>query len=248
MKRVFLVIPAIGLILSNAAFGDTVVLKSGKRIEGTIVEKTDQYVKVDNNGKPLYFENKYIESVIPGEGRQALMQSGYSYLQQGLALANGENLVEAEEMFKKGAEADPADKNCRGARELLTAVEQGRITREYALSLLKGSYYLQKQEYPAAISHLQDALRINPGDIDVCYNLACAYMNINEQELAVKYLSKVLEARVEDAEAYSLRGSIYYIDGNLEKAKGDFLIAAELFKKNGETEKSEQIRQLLEEL
>ena len=248
MKKVYLIIPAMGLLLATAAFGDTIVLKSGKRVEATILEKTDQYVKIDYNGMPLYYENKYIESVITGQDPQAASRDGDTYLRRGLALAAGENLAEAVEMFKTGIEADPGDTNCRGAMEIIVAVEQGRISREYALSLLKGSYYLEKGEFPAAISHFQDVLRVNPGDADVCFNLACAYMNINEQELAVKYLGRVIEIRPDDAEAYSMRGSIYYTGGNFQKAKEDLLIARQLFEKKGETEKSEQIRQLLEDL
>lgn len=51
------------LFLSSSIFAETIVLKSGKTIEGKIVEKTDKYIKVDFEGVPLTYFIEDIESI-----------------------------------------------------------------------------------------------------------------------------------------------------------------------------------------
>jgi hypothetical protein len=70
-KLVYLII--IMFLIINTAFAETVILKSGKRLEGTIVEKTDKYIKIDIGlGMPItYFldeiENIEVSSAPPKE-------------------------------------------------------------------------------------------------------------------------------------------------------------------------------------
>lgn len=53
------------VVLSTAhfCFAEDIILKSGKTIEGKIIEKTDEYVKVDFNGVPLTYFFDDIESI-----------------------------------------------------------------------------------------------------------------------------------------------------------------------------------------
>jgi len=53
MKKIILII--LLLILPSFSFAETLVLKSGQRIEGKIVEKTDDYIKVDFQGIVLTY-------------------------------------------------------------------------------------------------------------------------------------------------------------------------------------------------
>jgi hypothetical protein len=56
MRKLFLVLLlAISLFFPIFAFAETIVLKSGKAVEGKIIEKTDKYVKVDFLGVELTY-------------------------------------------------------------------------------------------------------------------------------------------------------------------------------------------------
>jgi len=48
---------------SGLAFGQTVVLKSGKRVSGRIVEQTDKFIKVEFQGAVLTFYNDEISGI-----------------------------------------------------------------------------------------------------------------------------------------------------------------------------------------
>ena len=66
MKNVALklIFPALLFIIcSDLSFADTLILKSGKVIECNILEKKQEYIKVEYAGSPLYFECKYIQQV-----------------------------------------------------------------------------------------------------------------------------------------------------------------------------------------
>jgi len=253
MAFIRLILSSIILFFPCAASAEIIQLKSGKVIEGKILERTNEHVVIDYNGTSLYYENKYIESIRPEEPQRVDLQdnipveSSDFYLKQGLAKACEEKLDQAEQLFKKGAQVYPADRNFKGALGIFTDLGQGKISREYALSLFKGSYYLERKEFGQAISQLQQALNINPGDADVCYNLAVAYQNIDRSDLALKYLSKVLDADPLDPETYSFMATIYYSEGEYQKAQENFLLARELFKKKGVQDKAAEIDNILEE-
>lgn len=54
----------IGLFLPVLSFAETIILKSGKKIEGKIVERTDEYIKVDSGiGMALTYFFDMIESI-----------------------------------------------------------------------------------------------------------------------------------------------------------------------------------------
>ncbi|MDD5077906.1 MAG: hypothetical protein PHQ84_02775, partial [Candidatus Omnitrophica bacterium] len=44
-------------------FSETIILKSGQRVEGKITEETDKYVKIDFEGVELTFYNDEIFSI-----------------------------------------------------------------------------------------------------------------------------------------------------------------------------------------
>jgi len=52
-----------GLCLSSFVFAETIILKSGERIEGKIIERTDKYIKIDYNGVAVPLSVEEIESV-----------------------------------------------------------------------------------------------------------------------------------------------------------------------------------------
>jgi hypothetical protein len=54
------------LFFQGLCLSDTVLLKSGQKVEGRIVEKTDKYVKLDFFGVDLVYYNDEVASIIQG--------------------------------------------------------------------------------------------------------------------------------------------------------------------------------------
>jgi hypothetical protein len=63
MKRIRLFILIFLVCLPVSTFAETVVLKSGKTVEGKVVEKNDKYVKIDFQGVILTYFNDEIQSI-----------------------------------------------------------------------------------------------------------------------------------------------------------------------------------------
>lgn len=64
MEKKRLLILLLVLCLPVSIFAETVVLKSGKTVEGKIIEKTDKYVKIDFQGVPITYFVDEIEKVV----------------------------------------------------------------------------------------------------------------------------------------------------------------------------------------
>ena len=63
MKQLVILLLAVGLCFSARAFADTITLKSGQKIEGEILEKTDAGIKIEWNGIGVFYSADEVESV-----------------------------------------------------------------------------------------------------------------------------------------------------------------------------------------
>lgn len=222
-----IILPLFIAFSPNIGFTDTVILKSGKTIEGKIVEKTNEYIKIDAAGMPLYCEHKYIREIREGAG-QAGEEAPPDYFKKGLELAKDAEFTKAEAELKSGLRLDPADKNISAALSLIEDVHSGIVPREYAANLFNGYYSLLNEQYRQAAGYFQKALESNVYDADIRYNLASAYYSLKEYPLAIEQLEKALKLRSEDADACSLLASAYYMAGEPSKAKAYSLISQKL--------------------
>jgi len=60
------------LCFSSLVIAEAVILKSGKKLEGKILEKTDKYIKIDFDGIPLTYYFDEIEKI---EGEASVKQT-----------------------------------------------------------------------------------------------------------------------------------------------------------------------------
>ena len=63
IARAFCLILIVQLLLPALVLAETIILKSGKKIEGRIIEKTDEYVKIELSGIPLTYYQEQIDSI-----------------------------------------------------------------------------------------------------------------------------------------------------------------------------------------
>lgn len=87
MKRLsFLITVFLVNLFLSAAFAQTITLKSGKKIQGKILQRTEYYIKVDIAGVPLtyFLDDIYTieaEQVVPPNPQQAVLPPNDAYKQ-----------------------------------------------------------------------------------------------------------------------------------------------------------------------
>ncbi len=226
------------------AGAEIVTLKSGKQVEGDILEQTDSYIKVlSRDGSTLYYENKYVQGI--EKDKPDLSES---HLKKGLELASEGKFKEAREEFAKGLDKDSPEPNIQGAIAILDDLASGKISEPYALYLFKGSNYLMSGKNEEAIASLENALKIKPDDLDVCYNLGVAYYSTGHFEKAVEYLKRIVSVKADDAPSWGLIGNAYYMLGKYDLARENLIRARDLFAKWQDKEAAEEIDELLGEI
>lgn len=222
------------VFIPTLSLADTVVLKSGKIIQGSIVEQTDQYIKIDSLKGPLYFERKFISEI--AQGKEQGLSPTDIILVEVLGSAKEGRLDKTKLLLQKAIEQDPADANIKGALELIEEQEKGVISKDFLVTLFSGSLAMIKQQYLEARDCFLRASVLKPDDPDISFNLALAYYNLKDYAKGIDCLKKYTFDNPLDADAYALLGSFYYDSGENALAKESFLVAKELFHKNGNNE------------
>jgi tetratricopeptide (TPR) repeat protein len=245
------------LFLSVYARAETIYLKSGKIINADILEQNSDYIKIDFQGNPLYYEKKYVARVdnpVQGkeaqkgiEGRSDGVTAGHC-LEKGLESALSGDLVKAREELCGGLSTDDRDNNIPAVLELFDDLDSGKITREHALDLFSGLLSMLHDDYEQAIPCFKRVLEKEPANIDVLYNLGVCYYSLDKFGEAVASLKKIININPDEPDVYGLLGNAYYLSGDMRQAKENFVLARELFRKCSDAESAEGISVLLTQL
>ena len=245
-----------------SAFAEIITLKSGKVLNARITEETPDYIKIDYNSMPVYYERKAIKGIEKNEkpGTEikaankevatdnALDNNSTLCLKKGLEYAFQGKFGESESELRQGFKLDSSDNNISGALGIIDDLKNGKVSRELALNLFKGSYYLMNEDYKRAAIYLGKCHRMKTDDPDICYNLGIAYSRMNNYSASIHYLKKAVEARPEDAEACMVLGCAYYSAGKHKEAKEYLRLAKQLMQKNSARRDIDKIDLLLKEL
>ena len=175
----------IGMIFLSVSFvyAETIILKSGKTIEGKLTEKTDKYIKIDFQGEPLIYSLDEIESIdgkrvaasslkeeTPSNLCNSYFKQGTVFLKQGIY----------EEAIKQLEEAVKCDSAQAGALHNLAVA------------------YACKGDYARAIAEFQKVLQKEDADYIniVYYNLATVYCYAGLLEEASKAAEKIKSTKL----------------------------------------------------
>ncbi|MDD5356047.1 MAG: hypothetical protein PHY56_05895, partial [Candidatus Omnitrophica bacterium] len=116
MIKIAIFIFSIFFLAQTISYAETIVLKSGRTVEGNLIEKTDKYIKIDFQGVPLTYFFDEIESI---DGEKINSTSGSGILSQPLKVTEEKNiksdkgfgaqlwLTDDMEFVKKWNTADP---------------------------------------------------------------------------------------------------------------------------------------------
>ncbi len=238
------------------AQADTIYLKSGKIIESNILEDNAEYIKIDFNGNPLYYQKKYISKIEKtaqvkdntGAGATDTGLSAEAYFQKGLEAAVSGDFVLARQKLKQGFLRNNDDYNILAALNLLDDFDAGKISREYAVDLFNGLLSMLGNNHKQAIVYFKRVLEVKPSNIDVLYNLGVCYYSLDNFQDAISLFNKIIDIKPEDSEVYGLLGNAYYLAGDTQKAKESFVLARELFRKAQDTASANEIEALLSRL
>ncbi|MDD5477818.1 MAG: tetratricopeptide repeat protein [Candidatus Omnitrophica bacterium] len=200
------------LVSSRYARAQVVTLKSGKVIDGEIVERAKDYIKVKYDGQEIYYENKYIKNIEAQNApelaviaqKEKAVQDPMPSFKNAIELASAGNFGQARQEFQKQLN------DINGGLNILDAAEKGSISKEYAIYLFQGSLHMINGEYNSAITSLEKAWEINPKDPDLNYNLGSAYFSLGEYKKSIAYLSAVLKLQPLDTEARELLTRAYH--------------------------------------
>jgi len=277
-KNVIKLVIFFNLFFPAGLFAEGVILKSGKKIEGRIIEKTGEYVKIESNGNILYYELKYIQGI---EEDKPGPNAVNFYLKNSLKYGSQAKFKEAEEELRKGMQIGPSEHNLQEVSKIIDDLRKGLIEEEYALHWFKGSHNLINAQYQPAITEFKEALKLRPHDPDlyyylgVCnysleqyeeaiidlkkiseikpndevyYYLGASYYSLGQYPDTIAYMKKVLEINPDDAEAYSIMGTSQYLSGEPEQAQEALRKAIGLFKNKGDYLKAADIEEFLGKL
>ncbi len=96
----------------------------------------------------------------------------------------------------------------------------------------EGHYTMAIEQFEDALSYAGDAY--TAAELDILYYLAEAQSRVGDSVSAIKSYTEIIDAN-DDANAYMLRGLIYYNIGDYEKTEADLEMAIRMNKKNYRT-------------
>ena len=213
--RLFILALIICLFFPLVTFSETIVLKSGKTVEGKLIEKTDKYIKIDFQGVPLTYYLDEIESV-SGEklSEFALPQKTISdnsekaFIDRAVDYTKIKSYGEAVAEFTKAIEINPNS-------------QIAYTGRGYANS--------QKGSFDQAVLDLTKAIEINPQAWEEHILRGDCYSRLRKAELSISDYTKAIEINPNvNFIVYVKRGTLYSIKGDYLQAVVDLSKAIEI--------------------
>jgi len=194
-KKTVVIYLAISLVFCNIALAEVILLKSGKSIEGKLIEKTDKYVKINFQGVPLTYFFDEVKSI---DGRE-------------LRVSKDENMqvITYEEI---------ANNMERESQQVLK--DRPESAKAYND---RGIAFRMNGNQKDAINYFSKAIDINPDYAEAYSNRGLSYASsqIEDYELALADFNKAIEKNPENGEYYFLRANIYYERREYDKAWDD---------------------------
>jgi tetratricopeptide (TPR) repeat protein len=237
------------LVLSYACVrAETIYLKSGKVVETDILEENADYIKIDFNSNPLYYQKKYISRIERTPSSGIPEHSAEDCFKKGLEEAIGGDFGKAKEEFKRGLVKDSGSYNIAAVLSLIDDFEAGKVSREYTLDLFNGLLKMLHSDYRQATPYFKHVLQTEPGNVDVLYNLGVCYYSLDNFEQAIITLKSIINIRPDDPEVYGLLGNAYYLVGDTQKAKESFFLARDLFLKAQDVSSASEIGAIINKL
>ncbi|MFA5008693.1 MAG: tetratricopeptide repeat protein [Candidatus Omnitrophota bacterium] len=204
--RIKIFISLLVLTFSASVYAETIVLKSGKTIEGIVTDKTDKYIKVDVFGIPVTYYLDTVES-IDGE------KIASTEIKKEMGIKREATSTKEAVKF----EPQPVKKNL--------SLGEVKEAQEY---FQKGINYFREKKYNDAIAEFEKALKVDPNLAEGYYGLGYAYCSKNQCEASLPYFKKAIELSPNYVDAYNGMAYAYNILGKYTDTISYYLKAEKL--------------------
>jgi tetratricopeptide (TPR) repeat protein len=211
MKRIPIkILSWLFLFLPSSIYAETIILKSGKTIEGKIIQKIDDRIKIDAGGMLMGY---YLDEIETINGKRVGVYKSEVNIQeekkdkfasqeasdQGVAYLDRQRYDEAIAEFNKAIEIDPDFADAYYNRGIANS-KKGNLNQ--------------------AISDYTKAIQINPNDSDSYYNRGLVYHKKNDFNQAISDYTKAIQISP-DATAYYNRALDYSLKKEYDYAWDD---------------------------
>ncbi|MBU1112253.1 MAG: hypothetical protein KKH93_00040 [Candidatus Omnitrophica bacterium] len=206
---------------SIAVFAEVIVLKSGKTVEGDIIEKTDKYIKVNIANIPITY---YLSDINSIEGEPLQFSENIK------AILSEKYDLEQADLYAKEA------LNYMMKGDLNTAKEKLNLSLEcfpnhFGALYTFGAIYLTEGKFDKTIEFSNKILETYPDTpelSDVYYNLSTAYLGKNDLNASIKFSKKAISLTSRHAPAHLNLGIAHIKSGNKEEAIKQHKILTEI--------------------
>jgi len=142
------------------------------------------------------------------------------YFNEGVLFMKENQIDKAYDRFIKAMEADPS-----------YAAPMVKIANIYILRYMRTN---DPNDIIVAGNWIENALEIDPKNIEAHETLANLYITINDLPRALEEFNLIIDINPEYSNAYLGRGNVYFFSGDIKKSEEEFLKAIEKDPKNGE--------------
>lgn len=179
-------------------FAEIIVLKSGDKINASVIEKNDNYVKIEIKGAVIVYRTFEIKSI------------------DGKELDPG----------KDAAVKEPSQAGSKSTASSPKILESAIITAEEYLQ--RGIVYYSKEEPGHAIVNFNEAIKINPAYVEAYLYRGLSYAGQGSPDKAIVDYTTAIKLNPKNEEAYFVRGIAYAAGREVDKALADYNKAIEL--------------------
>ena len=211
MRRKILIGLICLFLVSSISYAQTIIsLKSGRKIEGKLVEKTDSYIRIEYEGIPLTYWIEDIESMEEIDNEIDLKE-GYNKARKYGAQGGFEKAKkEFERILQNTSIEEQLHNDALGWLEVLGDVEDNRIDKFAAICLFHGTIYLSQGKYDKAIREYKNAIEVNPNYAESHAYLGVVYRNKKMWDEAISEFMKVLDIDPDYAQIYEILVGVCY--------------------------------------
>ncbi|MFA6281264.1 MAG: hypothetical protein WCY05_02020 [Candidatus Omnitrophota bacterium] len=168
-KKIGFILSLMFLFISSSVFAETIVLKSGKTVEGKILEQTDKYIKVDIEGISITYYLDEIQSIGAKPGSMVKQP----FLGQKITPSNIHN---NEGNFKPGSEPT-------GFRDMKWGVPLSAFPGMKVNSSMPGSSAIKKAFPGADLSEMKLPNGATPPPTYIKENESLQFEGVNVDEI-----------------------------------------------------------------
>ncbi|MDD5565681.1 MAG: tetratricopeptide repeat protein [Candidatus Omnitrophica bacterium] len=226
--------------VKNPVLAETILFKTGKFINGTIVEKTDAYIKVDIYGVKLTYYLDEIKTIF--EKRADLV-----YL-DALKDAIGLKFQDARKKLSATADLVVLRDLSLAAIKAVDDAENNLISQESAVYFLKGLLYCWENKVDEGIGNFLNAIAAEP-EYELFYvYLGATYIGAGKFQDAIDTLQKALAINTDSPEANHFLGSLYVHLDRRPEGISYLEKSIPLYQAQGNTEKIKAVNELLDKI